>query len=94
VFAVTSAPVGAERGGHAHRSGMQLLVCLQGRIEATLRAGEAEARLVLAPGSGGLLFGPGVWRRQTYLEAGAVLVVFASDPYDPASYLDHPTDPG
>ena len=30
VFAITDVPVGTERGGHAHRSGMQLLVCLQG----------------------------------------------------------------
>jgi hypothetical protein len=60
VFSITGAPVGTRRGGHAHRSGAQLLVCLQGRIGLWLRTGDEEARAVLEPGGDGVLFGPGV----------------------------------
>lgn len=86
VFAVTGAPPGAVRGGHAHRKGEQFLVSLHGRIEALMRVGDDDASVLLTPGGPGLLFGPGVWCRQTYLDEGAVLLAFASQPYDPASY--------
>jgi hypothetical protein len=46
-----------------------------------------EAALTLEPASFGLVFGPGVWCQQKYVVDGSVLLVFASDPYDPASYL-------
>ncbi len=91
VFAVTDAPIGAVRGGHAHRSGQQLLVCLQGRIDVELRApGQAEW-LVLEPGAPALLIGPGIWSAQTYVTESSVLLSLSSEPFDPTSYLDHPT---
>lgn len=89
VFAVADVPAGTARGGHAHRSGLQLLFCLQGCIEILLRWRQEEVMLVLEPGSPGLLFGPGVWCRQTYRVAGSVLLAFASEPHDPASYVGH-----
>lgn len=94
MFAVSDVPAGAARGGHAHRSGMQALVCLQGAVTVELRAADGEtARLELTPGGGALVVGPGIWSRQTYRLAGTVLLVLASEPYDPASYLDQPFDP-
>jgi dTDP-4-dehydrorhamnose 3,5-epimerase-like enzyme len=93
VFAVSDAQAGAVRGGHAHRSGMQLLICLQGRLAIELRTAKAAAALTLTPGGGALLIAPGVWCRQTYMEAGTVLLALASEPYDPASYIDQPFDP-
>jgi hypothetical protein len=87
LFTVAGAPVGAVRGGHRHRVGQQLLVCLQGRIEALMRCEEKEAHTILAQGGPGLLLGSGVWCRQTYLDEGAVLLVLASQPYDPALYI-------
>lgn len=85
-FAVAGVPAGAVRGGHAHSSGMQLLYCLQGRIEYLLRYGHEEVSGILEPGAAGLLVGAGVWCRQTYLLEGTVLLAFASEPYDPSSY--------
>lgn len=87
-FIVTDAPAGCVRGGHAHRSGMQMLVCLQGRIDISMRYRDQEAALALEPGSFGLVFGPDVWCRQKYAVEGSVLLVFASEPYDPESYLN------
>lgn len=94
VFAVTDAPAGAVRGGHAHRTATQALVCLGGRIEVLLRAAGESERLVLAPGAGALVIDPGVWSSQTYLTAGAVLLALASEPYDPAAYEDEPAAAG
>lgn len=86
-FTVAGAPAGSVRGGHAHRAGMQALFCLQGRIDVMMRCRDEEAALTLEAGSFGLTFGPGVWCQQRYVGDGSVLLVFASEPYDPASYI-------
>ena len=89
VFAVSNVPAGTVRGGHAHRSGRQLLVCLQGHIGILMRHRDQEARLALEPSGFGLVLEAGVWCQQTYLVEGTVLLAFADTPYDPASYLEH-----
>lgn len=87
-FVVTGTPAGCVRGGHAHRSGAQMLVCLHGRIDVLMRYRGQEATLALEPSSFGLVFGPGVWCQQRYVAAGSVLLVFASEAFDPASYME------
>lgn len=87
LFTVAGVPVGAVRGGHGHRAGQQLLVCLQGRIDVLMRCENDEANTVLVRGGPGLLFGPGVWCRQSYSEEGTVLLALASEHYDLASYV-------
>lgn len=88
-FVIADTPAGAVRGGHAHRAGAQMLVCLRGRVEILMRHGGREAASVLEPASFGLVFGPGVWCQQKYLDEGSILLVFASEPYDPGSYIEH-----
>ena len=86
-FVVADVPTGAVRGGHAHKYGWQMLVCLQGRIDILMRYRKKEISLVMEPGRFGLVFGPGVWCQQKYLQKGSVLLVFASEPFDPESYI-------
>ena len=87
VFTVAGTPTGSIRGEHGHRSGEQLLICLEGKIELLLRKGHEEASVALIPEGPGLLLGAGVWCRQTYLVPHSVLLVLASEPYDPKSYI-------
>lgn len=87
-FGVTGVPVATIRGGHAHRTAVQLLVCLQGRIEVLMHYRGEEVTIVLDAPDQGLLLQAGVWCRQTYLDEGAVLLVFASEPFDPDSYIE------
>lgn len=75
------------RGGHSHRSGQQLLVCVQGGIRATMRCDGSEESVLLEPGGIGLVCGPGIWCEQRYEIADSVLMVLASEPYDPTSYV-------
>ncbi len=88
LFTIAEVPAGAVRGGHAHRCGQQLLVCLQGQVQALLRRGSGSGCATLLPDGPGLLVGPGVWCQQTYQLPGSVLLVLASEPYDPGSYLE------
>jgi hypothetical protein len=87
VFTVSDVPAGALRGGHGHWRGEQLLVCIEGRITLRLVAGGQSDTVALHPGGPGLLLGPGVWAEQHYDVPGSVLLVVASDPYDPGSYF-------
>jgi hypothetical protein len=86
-FTVTDVPAGTERGGHAHRSGTQALFCLSGRIEVELRAGSERSEVTLTPGGGGVCVPAGIWTAQRYAEPGSALLVLASEPFDPASYV-------
>jgi dTDP-4-dehydrorhamnose 3,5-epimerase-like enzyme len=86
VFMITDVPPGTKRGGHRHRSGAQVLVCISGRIEVELRRGGEHTTVTLTPDAGGLCIPAGIWAAQRYLEDGSALVVVASDPFDPATY--------
>ena len=90
VFSVAAPPEGSRRGGHAHRSARQILVCLAGAVDVTLRASEAESRVRLVPDGHALLIEPGVWAEQRYQAGESLLLVLSSEPYDPSDYLNDP----
>jgi len=87
-FAVADVPTGASRGGHRHHATEQLLLCLTGQVEVELRRRSTRHVLELAAKSGALYIAPGVWARQRYVLEGTVLLVLASEPFDPESYDD------
>jgi len=86
-FIVADVPPGTVRGRHMHRSGTQMLVCLKGRVDILMRCHHKERAVTLAPDSPALVFRSGVWCQQTYVEENSILLVFASEPYDPDSYI-------
>lgn len=88
LFTVSGVPAGTLRGGHAHRAGQQLLLCLQGRIDLCLRLNDEEVRTSLTAAGPALLLGPRIWCQQTYRDEGTVLLVLSSEPYDRASYIE------
>lgn len=92
VFVVTEVPVGGVRGGHGHRAGQQLLVCIHGRIRVRLSCRDGEVDVALEQGGPALLIGAGIWSEQTYLEEGASMLALASEPFDPGSYFPHRED--
>lgn len=87
IFVTHDVPTGTTRGGHAHKEGSQLLVRLTGRLKITMRYNSQVEVCFLETSTVGLLIGPRVWSEQTYLEPATTLLVLASTPYDPASYL-------
>lgn len=85
-FLVT-APDGAVRGGHGHRTGAQLLVRIGGQIELALAHDGDTAHVTLDEGLNAVLIHSPVWSEQTYRGADAALMVYCDTPYDPASYI-------
>lgn len=78
---------GATRGGHAHRSGVQLLVRVSGRVDVTLRLGEDLAEVSLDEHGNALLIEAPVWSRQTYRGSAPAILVLSDSPFDPDDYL-------
>lgn len=93
IFTISGVPPGTVRGCHGHRTGAQLLVAIAGEIEVRLAHGSERRTIVLTPDSPALLVRAGIWFSQTYVSEGVVLLVLASEPYNPDAIFDDPEEP-
>jgi UDP-2-acetamido-3-amino-2,3-dideoxy-glucuronate N-acetyltransferase len=75
------------RGEHAHRRCHQFLVCLRGSLSVVVDDGRSSEEIVLDRPSIGLYVPPMTWAVQYLYSADGLLLVFASDHYDPADYI-------
>ncbi len=82
---------GAERGGHAHRLGRQILMLASGEVDVELRCRDAVDLIRLDATCRALLIEPRIWSRQTYRGRQASLVVFCDTAYDPEDYITDPS---
>jgi dTDP-4-dehydrorhamnose 3,5-epimerase-like enzyme len=86
-FMVFDVPGKDVRGEHAHRQCHQFLVCARGSVAVVVDDGVNSEEIVLEAPNVGLYVPPMVWAVQYRYAADAVLLVFASDHYDPADYV-------
>ena len=84
VYGVASKEI---RGEHAHRSLHQFLICVHGRCHVVADDGTNRQEFVLDNPTIGIHLPPMVWGIQYKYSEDAVLLVLASDRYDPASYI-------
>ncbi len=75
------------RGEHAHRRCEQLLVCAKGSMACVVDDGVRHQEVLLDASEVGLYVPPMVWTTQYKYTEDAILVVFASDLYDPDDYI-------
>jgi dTDP-4-dehydrorhamnose 3,5-epimerase-like enzyme len=86
IFDVASSQI---RGKHAHRKCHQFLVCVRGSVAVAVDDGRATDEILLDAADLGLHVPPMVWAIQYRYSSDALLLVFASDPYDPDDYIRH-----
>lgn len=86
-FLVHGVPSLETRGEHAHRRCHQFLVAVHGSVCVIADDGRTSQEFVLDRPSLGLHLPPMVWGVQHRYSADGVLLVFASDHYDPADYI-------
>ena len=84
VYGVASKEI---RGEHAHRSLRQFLICVHGRCHVVADDGTNRQEFVLDSPTIGLHLPPMVWGIQYKYSEDAVMLVLASDKYDPGSYI-------
>jgi UDP-2-acetamido-3-amino-2,3-dideoxy-glucuronate N-acetyltransferase len=84
VYSVVSKEI---RGEHAHRSLHQFLICVHGRCHVVADDGTNRQEFVLDSPTVGLHLPPMVWGIQYKYTEDAVMLVLASERYDPGSYI-------
>ena len=86
-FMVFDVPGRDVRGEHAHRTCEQFLVCARGSLAVVVDDGTTSEEIALDTPNLGLYLPPMVWAVQYRYAADALLLVFASEHYDPADYI-------
>ncbi|NOT59546.1 MAG: isomerase [Acidobacteria bacterium] len=86
-FVLFEVPSREVRGEHAHRALHQFFVCLKGDCSLVVDDGENRAELILNNPSIGVHVAPMVWGIQYKFSLDAMLLVLASDKYDPDDYI-------
>ncbi|MBP7051985.1 MAG: WxcM-like domain-containing protein [Phycisphaerae bacterium] len=87
VFFVHGVPNVRVRGEHAHRKCHQFLVCVKGSVCVVADDGLQREEFLLDSPWLGLYLPPLVWGIQYKYSADAILMVFASHPYDASDYI-------
>ncbi|WP_343583148.1 FdtA/QdtA family cupin domain-containing protein [Herbaspirillum sp.] len=80
---------GQTRGGHRHIHTRQALVAISGKVSVYMNDGITNDTVDLDHPSKCLLVEPKDWHTMTF-DAGAVLLVMSSHPYDRNEYIDTP----
>lgn len=78
---------GVVRGGHAHKSLEQILVCIHGSCKIRLDNGYESKVVPLEKPYEGLYISNDMWREMYDFSPDAVLLVFASKLYDEKDYI-------
>ncbi|MFT3778220.1 MAG: WxcM-like domain-containing protein [Ottowia sp.] len=86
-FLVYNVPNAELRGEHAHRRCAQFLMAVKGSVRVVADDGAQREEFSLDRPNLGLHLPPMTWGIQYRYSEGAVLLVLASDPYDPADYI-------
>jgi hypothetical protein len=86
-FLVFGVPGQEVRGEHAHHECHQFLIAPHGSVSVVADDGSARREVLLDHPSLGLYLPPLTWGIQYKYSSDAVLLVFASHPYDPDDYI-------
>lgn len=86
-FLVYDVPTAETRGEHAHLKCHQFLIAVKGSVHVVADDGNVREEFVLDRNNLGLHLPPMTWGIQYRYSQDAVLLVFASDYYDPNDYI-------
>ncbi len=86
-FLVLGVPTAETRGEHAHIACHQFLIAVTGSVAVVADDGTNRQEFILDRPHAGLYLPPLTWGIQYRYSADAVLLVFASDYYDPDDYI-------
>jgi len=87
VYYLYDIPGGEDRGGHAHKELLQLIVAASGSFNVLLDDGTNKKIVTLNRPDYGLLVVPGIWRELMEFSSGAICFVLASKTYDECDYI-------
>jgi UDP-2-acetamido-3-amino-2,3-dideoxy-glucuronate N-acetyltransferase len=86
-FLVFDVPSKKLRGEHAHHTCHEFLICIHGSCSVMADDGNMRQEIVLDRPTLGVYLPPNTWRVHYKYSSDAVLLVFASQPYDANDYI-------
>ncbi len=92
VYWLHTVPEGAKRGYHASRSCYEYLVSMSGSVEIVLEDAHGRQTYILNKKNEGLIVPPYTWIELKQFTNDAVLLVLASDDYQPEMYINDYTE--
>ncbi|UTC90769.1 WxcM-like domain-containing protein [Treponema denticola] len=87
IYYLYGVPENQERGAHAHKELLQVLIAAAGSFTVELDDGKNKKKFFLNSPSKGLLIVPGIWRNLTDFSFGSVALVLASEYYTEDDYI-------
>jgi hypothetical protein len=76
-----------QRGGHAHRTTEQVVIAVAGRFCLHVTDGRETKTFAMQDATHGVYIPAMIWAHLDGFSRGAVCLVLASTPYDPADYI-------
>ena len=92
VYWLTEVPDQQVRGGHAHKTGEQVIVCTNGIIEAVLDDGKGRVLNYTLDKPNQGLYIPAMWWGKMLFSRGAQLLGLASDEFSEEDYIRNKED--
>lgn len=92
IYYLYDVPGDAKRGGHAHKTLIQLIVAASGSFDVILDDGKNKKIVQLNRPYYGLLIGPGIWRELINFSSGSICLVLASEKYSEGDYIRNYSD--
>ena len=77
----------SSRGGHKHKTTVQVAICLQGSCSIFCKTGDVEKHFMLDSPAKGLLLNPEDWHTMDQFTPDAILMVLASEYFDADDYI-------
>lgn len=87
VFYIHAVPEGGVRGGHAHTSNCEVLICIAGAFTLTLTDSRREMTRRFDDPSHGIVIPPDVWTHMRDFAPGTILLVLCSEEYSEEGYI-------
>jgi UDP-2-acetamido-3-amino-2,3-dideoxy-glucuronate N-acetyltransferase len=87
IFSISEVPAGGIRGEHAHQRCHQFFWLISGAIKFEVNNSEGTEQIELSNLNRTLYLPPLNWAKMFDFTSDAVLLVMASDDYDPAEYI-------
>jgi len=87
VYYLYDVPNSAQRGGHAHKDQVELLIALSGSFDVILKDGKKTQTVTLNKPDKGLLIKTNVWRELENFSSGSVCLVVVSDVFKEEDYI-------
>lgn len=87
VYYLYDVPVGATRGGHAHRELHQVIIALSGSFDVVLDDGYRKRSFFLNRPHYGLYVPPRIWRELENFSSNSVALSLVSEVYEEADYV-------